>query len=105
MIKILNLSKALNCQAEINAYEFDHALWSKSCNPEFKDVYGRNCAFLAENDGCTLFKTAAEELILSSTPNKDSIWETALQCPQCGCGQWDNGAFQLDLYYYAYHYS
>ena len=103
MIKISNLSKALNCQAEKNAYEFDYALYSKSCNPEFKDVYGRNCAFLAENDGCTLFVTAGEELILRRTPNKDSIWETALQCPQCGCGP--EGAFKLDLYYYAYHYS
>ena len=99
----MNLSKALNCQADLNAYEFDLGLFSKSCNPEFKDTYGRNCAFLAENDGCTLSKTAAEELILSRTPNKDSIWETALQCPQCGCGP--EGALKLGLYYDAYYNS
>ena len=103
-ILISDLSKALDCHAEKNAYLFEGYAYSKSCNPEFKDVFGRDCAVLAENEpGCKLGETPAEWLVLNSVPNKDLIYETNLQCPQCGCGP--AGAIELDVFYYAYYNS
>ena len=68
--------------------------FSKLCNADFVDSDGWNCAEFAENGFC---EDSADNMVYYATENADGIWETGLQCPQCGCG--DDGAVNLnDLY-------
>ena len=100
IIIIFNLRKVLNCHAEKNAYSYYGFTVSKSCNPEFKDLRGNNCTYIAENDWCKLGSEPGFFLILDAVPNKDLMYETALQYPQCGCGA--DGALSLQYFDDAY---
>ena len=68
--------------------------FSELCNEYFVASDGYNCAQHAEYGFC---QDNAFEMVYYATENTDGIWETGLQCPQCGCG--DDGAVNLnDLY-------
>ena len=51
---------------------------SKLCNPDFINSFGMGC----KEHRCrgNLFK-----LLASGVQNKDGLWETNLNCPNCGC--------------------
>ena len=99
---ILNHSKALDCPD----YTFvtpDNYSWVQSglsrqyssrCNADFADIDGDDCNDYAEEGWCNWY---SEDFVYYSIKNSDGIWETGLQCPQCGCGA--GGAANLyDVY-------
>ena len=68
--------------------------FSELCNADFVSSDGHNCAAHAAAGFC---EDTAFGMVYYATENADGIWETALQCPQCGCGA--GGAVNLnDLY-------
>ena len=68
--------------------------FSNLCNPDWVASDGYNCERIASDGYC---RDTAKAMVFYATENADGIWETALQCPQCGCG--DDGAVNLnDLY-------
>ena len=75
-----------------NSYEIGHSLEvSDSCNPDFIDASTLNCTTISEQWQCDGYYV--DELLYYSTINEYGILETALQCPQCGCGA--DGALNL----------
>ena len=86
-----NLSKALDC----GVYTFvDNAGvakdFSSRCNTDFLDTDGDNCDDYSNEGWCNW---GSEAFIVYSTKNSDGVFETGLQCPQCGCGE--DGAASL----------
>ena len=68
--------------------------FSKLCNPDWVASDGYNCERTASGGHCS---DPVKYIVLYATENADGIWETGLQCPQCGCGE--DGAVNLnDLY-------
>ena len=68
--------------------------FSELCNADFVSSDGYNCEEHAEKGYC---EDDAFEMVYYASENTDGIWETGLQCPQCGCGA--DGAVNLnDLY-------
>ena len=68
--------------------------FSLTCNPDFIS----QSPFLPGATGCETFATVCNVFkhdfhLLLATRNSNGIWETMLQCPQCGCGE--NGAAKL----------
>ena len=94
--------------AETDSYSFvlpdNVAIWtdydvsgeikfSTSCIPDWTDSVSVDCAWYAtayDGQWCTL----PSMLIYYAKENAEGIWETALQCPQCGCGA--DGAVNLN---------
>ena len=68
--------------------------FSTLCNADFVASDGYNCDEHFEYGYC---EDAAFTMVYYASENTDGIWETGLQCPQCGCGA--GGAVNLnDLY-------
>ena len=64
--------------------------FSLSCNPDWTDgKNGDDCS-----DWVSYCHIAAVTHAYWRSQNADGIYETALQCPQCGCGE--NGALDLN---------
>ena len=68
--------------------------FSAICNPDFKDIDGWDCKDYSEYGYCD---TSAHFLFYYSIYDEHDILETALQCPQCGCGS-DGAANLNDVY-------
>lgn len=67
---------------------------SGSCNPNFVDNNNWSC------EAVTPFcKLPVSTLIYNGSWNTNGIFETLLQCPQCGCGS--EGAIDLNDHYAA----
>ena len=73
-------------------FEIGHSIQvSESCNPNFL-LYGRPCNYITN-----FCNTPVNSLLTYGNWNINGLYETALQCPQCGCGA--EGAANLnDLY-------
>ena len=68
---------------------------SRECNPNFKRTDIWSCDALKAGTGYCNIKVV--HLVRYGFLNTDGIFETLLQCPQCGCGV--EGAANLnDLY-------
>ena len=57
---------------------------SKSCDPDFVDWWGDNCTYYYENNFCG--DDDVVTFALPAVPTADYLWETGLNCPECGCG-------------------
>ena len=65
---------------------------SSTCNPNFSDFFNFfGCERMAELGWCNM---KVSYLISEGSWNTDGLLETALQCPQCGCGS--EGAVNLN---------
>ena len=100
---ILNLSKALDCPDYTFVIPDNYSFappgvtrqYSSRCNADFIDIDGDDCNKWEKEGWCNF--EASESFVRYGIKNSEGIWETALQCPQCGCG--DGGATNLyDLY-------
>ena len=95
----IRLQEDLN---DVVTFEAGHSIQvSESCNPNFlysvpysSDPY--DCDRVKHFDMCTF---QVNFLIGGGNLNINGIYETALQCPQCGCGS--EGAANLDDLYAA----
>ena len=85
-----------------DSYEYTHRgqamQFSRLCNPDWTDGGNRG--------GCSYWvrycHVSARTHTYLRTQNADGIYETALQCPQCGCSE-ENGALNLnDIYQNGY---
>ena len=65
--------------------------FSQLCNPDWVASDGLGCKGYAFYEYC---QDTAYQLVFYATENTNGIWETALQCPQCGCGA--DGAINLN---------
>ena len=95
----------LPSQEDLNSYNYfeaGHSLQvSESCNPNltyvytsYNDLIQLDCDEIKYHGGCDL---SVSRLIKFGQWNTNSIYETFLQCPACGCGS--EGAANLnDLY-------
>ena len=68
--------------------------FSSTCNPDFEDKDGTGCYEYARKNYCNAYKTHRIWFVNFASQNEDGIWETGLQCPECGCGA--NGATDLN---------
>ena len=78
-----------------NAEKGESMEFSKSCNPDFKDSSGDECQDYDRRRYCD--RNNAGDFVMFATVNEHGIWETGLQCPQCGCGA-DGAANLNDVY-------
>ena len=61
--------------------------FSGSCNPDFEDADGINCTQIYVHHKCYAeYDLGLLGLIYYGGKNEKGITETALQCPECGCG-------------------
>ena len=56
---------------------------SNSCNYDFMDWWGQNCTFYEEWGLCD--SNDVTNFVLPAKKNTDGLWETGLNCPECGC--------------------
>ena len=95
---VLNLWKALECEAytfvtpdSFNYVETGVSLTvSNQCNEDFADTDGDGCAMYSEYGWCD---QNAEFHVYYGVTNANGVFETGLNCPQCGCTA--NGAESL----------
>ena len=80
----------------------DHPFWngyvmnvSKLCNFDFIDWWGQNCTYYDERDLCG--DNDVTTFVLPAVKNADGLWETALNCPECGCGSDDGQRYLNDI--------
>ena len=99
------LTKVLNCPANVDSYTFvipddqwysiadldnDYEMLNEGesiqisnlCNPDFVDFSGWNCELYDIRNYCSV---GAKQFLSYAVKNEHGIWETGLQCPQCGC--------------------
>ena len=88
----------------------DNRLFSSSCNPNFIDSTGADCATYAVDYDCALngqntawtrLGWSADQYVARAVANPKLklpwtlLWETGLQCPQCGCTD-ERGSYKLN---------
>ena len=61
----------------------DEVQFDGACNPDFDDVWGRDCTFYYEEGMCKSWDL--RHFVGFSAINEEGFYETALNCPQCGC--------------------
>ena len=77
--------------------------FSESCNADFVSPDTNvDCDWYANYGFCD-DANDVWELVRNANKNSAGIWETALSCPQCGCGA--NGALNLNDLYEVYEAS
>ena len=57
---------------------------SSQCNADFVDSLGDTCAKYGEFGWCS--SEGAEFFVYFGVTDADGVYETGLNCPQCGCG-------------------
>ena len=82
----------LECEAETYTFVTPNSSLtvSNQCNEDFLDRGRDGCKILALDGYCGKH---AEILVELGVTNADGVFETALNCPQCGCGA--DGAVKL----------
>ena len=94
----MNLWKALECEESVtedtytfvtpDSFEdFEGGVSleiSSQCNADFVDSLGDTCAVYGEFGWC--YSQSAEFFVYFGVPDADGVYETGLNCPQCGCG-------------------
>ena len=92
---IFVLPEDFGMAANFEADEGHAFKFSELCNPDWVASNGYpNCEQAAFRGFC---KDMVIDLVYLASENAEGIWETALQCPQCGCRA--DGAVNLnDLY-------
>ena len=114
-------AKVLDCEAKASSYTFvvpddnwymvdwnapdfigssfqvgDSLEFSDSCNPDFEDSDGEGCEIYG-NLTYSYCAYTASFFFEYAVVNQHGIWETGLQCPECGCGS-DGAANLNDVY-------
>ena len=107
-------AKVLDCDSKASSYTFvvpedhwymdnwngpdfevgDSLEFSDSCNPDFEDSDEEGCEIYGNKTYCA---QSASFFFEYAVVNEHGIWETGLQCPQCGCDA--NGAANLNDVY------
>ena len=57
---------------------------SASCNPDYRDLFGRGCEKYKEKKFC---KKVEVNILFANDKNADGLWQTGQNCPQCGCDE------------------
>ena len=61
----------------------DEVQFDGSCNPDYTDLWDRGCTFYSDRNLCEIWDVYP--FVNFASINEAGFYETALNCPQCGC--------------------